>query len=56
MGELVRLPPRQPPPPVRPSPGSLADKIQWLVLNHPTAAEEVEKMLDRLRVRLEHVK
>lgn len=28
----------------------LAEKIQWLVLNHPIAAAEIEKLIDRLRM------
>jgi hypothetical protein len=28
----------------------LAEKLQWLVLNHPIAAVEVEKLIDRLRI------
>jgi hypothetical protein len=50
MGESVPFPPRRETP--RELSRRLADKLQRLVLTHPVAAIEVEKLIDRLLAEL----
>lgn len=47
VADTIRFP-RSGDDPVRPQTGTLADKLQRLVLRHPIAAKEIEKFIDRI--------
>lgn len=53
MGQTVRFPGRHdnlPTPPSGPQSGTLANKLQVLLLRRPIAAHEVEKLIDQLLI------